>query len=101
MKGLRNTTGSTPPRSARRRGPRPARESKSCQGFQQRSGIHEVGHGEAFSERAVYARKRGAGFVAAAEPVPEPREAHRGPKLPCLALLPAGCVEGPSQGLFG
>src|SRR5262245_54375489 len=64
------------------------------QAIQQHGGVHEVGRREAFRERAVDGRQRGAGLVAAALSLPEPRQAHRGPQLPRPALLSAGRLDG-------
>src|SRR5262249_12484544 len=80
--------------------PRPS--SESGQGSQQRRGVHEVRRREAFRERAVDGRERGAGLVARVLALPEAGEAHRGPQLPCLALLATCRLDGGKEtGLGG
>ena len=83
------------------RGRCPAPQSTSGQSFQQRPGVHEVRRREPFRVRAVDGRQRGAGLVAAALPLPEPGEAHRGPQLPRLALLAPGRLDGLAEAVFG
>src|SRR6516164_5381548 len=68
---------------------------------QLRGGVHEVGRREALRERAVNGRESGVGLAAAALPLPEPGQAHRGPQLPRPALLSAGCVDGLAEAVLG
>ena len=75
--------------------------SISGQGFQQRAGLHEVRRREPFRVRAVDGRQRGAGLVAAALPLPQPGETHRGPQLPRPALLAPGRLDGPAEAVLG
>ena len=59
-----------------------------------RGGVHKVRRREAFRERAVDGGQRGAGLVAAALPLPEPGQAHRGPQLQRPRLVTAGDRNG-------
>jgi hypothetical protein len=54
-----------------------------------------------FRLRAVEGRQRGSGVVAAALPLPEPREAHGGPQLPRPALLAPGRLDGLAKAVLG
>ena len=56
-----------------------AARRRSGQVIKLRGGVHEVRRREAFRVRAVDGGQRVAGLVAAALPLPEPGEAHRGP----------------------
>src|SRR5438094_278114 len=57
-------------------------------------GAREVRRREAFRVRAVDGGERGVGLVAAAVPLPEPGQAHRGPQFPAPALLAPGRLDG-------
>src|SRR5262245_53075828 len=75
---------------------------KNESAIQQCGGVHEVRRGETFRERGVDGGQFGAGLVVATLPLPEPRQARRGPQLQRLRLLTAGDRDGltdPSLGL--
>src|SRR5262245_7686503 len=69
-------------------------EPTSCELFQQRLGLLQVGSVEALAEPFVDWREQVVGFPGLALLLPEPTKAHRCPQLQRFGLLAAGDVEG-------
>src|SRR5258705_8497801 len=71
------------------------------QRFEQGFGVNEVRRRETFRVRSVNSRKFASGLVNAVLLLAEPRETHRGPQFPGLALLAPGRRDSLPEGLFG
>ena len=83
----------------RANGPRPARK-RQLQALEQGFSVLEVWHGKSLGERAERPAEDVPGIAPPILPLIQPRKAHRGSKLPRLALLPPGDSHGPKKELL-